>query len=149
MRPPQAHGRDARVAVLPRVRLPGARIRSRGVLPRGKQLVGRAYAYSSDGWTLRLDATTRPKDVKLRLGGFKCRPEGPATYAWSRFSGNYILRLEAIQDPCTVRRAILEGELELLRLTVPMATALANGIRSPRKLRVVCRRALDLAPFGD
>lgn len=71
---------------------------------------GRAYRYSSDDTTLRLGGATRPKDVEIRLGGFECRLELPATYAWSRFDRNYTLRLKAIREPCAARRAILEGE---------------------------------------
>jgi hypothetical protein len=71
---------------------------------------GRVYRYSSDRNTLHLGAATRPKDVNLRLGGFECRPDEPATYEWSRFDRNRTLRLKAVQDPCAVRRAILEGD---------------------------------------
>jgi hypothetical protein len=76
--------------------------------------LGRAYKYTSDRVThsLRLEAPTRTR--YLRLGGFTCRPDGPATYNWSRFERNYVLRLTAAEEPCAVRRAILEGEWEFI-----------------------------------
>jgi hypothetical protein len=76
--------------------------------------LGRAYKYTSDLAThsLRLEAPTRKRD--LRLGGFTCRPDGPATYTWARFNRNYVLRLTAVEEPCAVRRAILEGEWRFL-----------------------------------
>ena len=76
--------------------------------------LGRAYRYTSDRSNnlLRLQEPTRKQG--LRLGGFSCRPGGPATYAWARFNNNYVLRLTAVEDPCTARRAILEGEWRFL-----------------------------------
>ena len=71
---------------------------------------GRAYTYSSDGETLRLGTVTPPKDVDVRPGGFDCRPDGSATYSWSRSEDNRELRLEAVTEPCGIRRAILEGD---------------------------------------
>jgi hypothetical protein len=71
---------------------------------------GRAYKYSSDTETVRLGTATRPKDVDLQLGGFECPRDGQATYRWSRFNRNYTLRLQAITEPCSARRVILEGE---------------------------------------
>jgi hypothetical protein len=71
---------------------------------------GRAYEYTSDRktHTLHIGAPTKTQD--LRLGGFRCRPDDAATYLWSRFTRNYVLRLAAVEDPCDTRRAILEGE---------------------------------------
>ena len=71
---------------------------------------GRAYEFSSDRETLHLGPATRPKDVKLRMGGFECRPDGPATYAWSTSDNYYKLQLMALTEPCAARRTILEGE---------------------------------------
>ena len=75
---------------------------------------GRAYTYGSDSKTLRLEAATQPKDVMFRLGGFNCRPDGPATYEWWRFDRNYTLWLTALHEPCPARRAILEGDWHFL-----------------------------------
>jgi hypothetical protein len=74
-------------------------------------LWGRAYRYTADLAThsLRLVAPTQ-KRGRLRLGGFACRPDEPATYMWSRFERNYVLRLSAVQERCAARRAILEGD---------------------------------------
>jgi hypothetical protein len=71
---------------------------------------GRAYEYSADREALHLGDVTRPRDVDLRLGGFKCPSGGPAEYRWRRSNRNYRLRLEAIVEPCEARRKILEGE---------------------------------------
>ena len=76
--------------------------------------LGRAYKYTSSVRThsLRLERAT-PK-ANLRLGGFTCRHEAPATYKWSRFNNNYVLRLTAVDEPCAVRRTILEGDWKFL-----------------------------------
>jgi hypothetical protein len=71
---------------------------------------GRAYEYTSDRKTHTLHLGAPTKTRGLRLGGFRCRPDDPATYLWSRFNQNSVLRLTAVEDPCVTRRAILEGE---------------------------------------
>jgi hypothetical protein len=77
---------------------------------------GRAYEYSSDKKILRLGQAAKPIDLvgeignfELVLRGFHC-PPGPTTYAWTRHDHNLTLRLEATQESCEVRRAILEGD---------------------------------------
>jgi hypothetical protein len=76
--------------------------------------LGRAYKYTSNVRThsLRLDGATAK--ANLRMDGFTCRDEGPATYKWSRFNNNYVLRLTAVDEPCAVRRTILEGDWKFL-----------------------------------
>jgi hypothetical protein len=78
------------------------RMRARG--PRGH-----AYKYASDGASLRIERPARPR-TGLPPGAFDCGSEQPATYAWSRTDRNYTLNLRAIDEPCAVRRTILEGE---------------------------------------
>jgi hypothetical protein len=78
----------------------------------GYKAMGWAYKYSADTKILRLGAPTKVKG--LRLGGFACRRDGPATYAWSRFDNNYTLRLKAVVEPCEIRRAVLEGDWHFL-----------------------------------
>jgi hypothetical protein len=79
---------------------------------KGYTAMGRAYKYSADTKILRLGASTKVKG--LRLGGLECRRDGPATYAWSRFDNNYMLRLKAVEDPCAIRREVLEGDWHFL-----------------------------------
>jgi hypothetical protein len=71
---------------------------------------GRTYRYTADLETHTLSLGTATKPRSFRLGGFDCQRAAPATYTWSRFDRNYILRLTAVQEPCAVRRTILEGE---------------------------------------
>lgn len=75
---------------------------------------GRAYEYTSDRKTRTLHIGAATKTEGLRLGGFRCRPDDAATYLWSRFDRNYVLRLIAVEDPCGTRMAILEGEWQFL-----------------------------------
>jgi hypothetical protein len=75
----------------------------------GRNSRGHAYKYSSDLRTLVLGPETEPRD-KLPLGGFECEPAQGATYAWSRRANNYRLYLQAVEEPCTARRSILEGD---------------------------------------
>lgn len=76
-----------------------------------RNLRGRAYEYSSDSETLRLGAETSPGDINdFQVGGFECRRNEPATYAWLLEGKTGTLRLNATKEPCAARRAILEGD---------------------------------------
>jgi hypothetical protein len=81
---------------------------------RGAISVGRAYEFKADRDTHRLSLGRARKVRGLRVGGFQCGADKSATYAWARFNGNYVLRLEAVQEPCAARRAILEGDWQFL-----------------------------------
>jgi hypothetical protein len=77
---------------------------------------GRAYEYSSDHTSLRLGNAAMRKDIFSAIGSFRfvsgafeC-PPGPAIYSWRLLDHNITLRLNASQESCDVRRAILEGD---------------------------------------
>jgi hypothetical protein len=73
-----------------------------------KQSWGRGYAYVSDVKTLRLTAEMRIGSI--RPGVIDCPGDETATYAWSQFDNGYTLRLKATDEPCAVRRSVLEGD---------------------------------------
>lgn len=73
-----------------------------------KQSLGHAYTYAANRRTLRLRGETeRPG---LKRGGFTCHNDGPAVYTWTRSDDYTLLRFMAIEEPCAIRRKILEAE---------------------------------------
>jgi hypothetical protein len=73
-----------------------------------KAAVGHAYAYTANRRMVRLGAETQR--AGLKRGGFACQHDGPAVYGWTRSDDYTILRFTAIQEPCAIRRTILEAE---------------------------------------
>jgi len=73
----------------------------------GKEEIGHAYAYTADPHTVRLGAERHLPDLKNR--GFDCPSNPPAVYRLWRSSDYGVLRLTAIDDPCKIRRTILEA----------------------------------------
>ena len=43
-----------------------------------------------------------------------CERIAESLVRWSRFNNNYVLRLTAVDEPCAVRRTILEGDWKFL-----------------------------------
>jgi hypothetical protein len=72
-----------------------------------KKPLGHAYAYAANRRTLRLLHETQRPGLKH---GFACDHNGPALYEWTRSDDYTILRFTALEEPCPVRRRILEAE---------------------------------------